>query len=58
MNGELSEGLTATVSMYIPELLVNSGWNIRLAEYGGEIVSCELLLPDPHPQNCDICVHV
>ena len=50
MNGELSEGLTATVNVYTPELLVAIGWNIRLVKYGGEVVSCELLLPDHTPK--------
>ena len=50
MNGELSEGLTVTVNVYTPELLAASGWNVKLVEYGGEVVSCELLLPDHTPK--------
>ena len=50
MNGELSEGLTVTISVYTPELLAVSGWNFKLVEYGGEVVSCEVLLPDHTPK--------
>ena len=50
MNGELSEDLTETFKMYIPELLVASGRNIRSVRYGGDVISCEVLLFDHIPE--------